>query len=175
MCTYYSAHRCTALSNGETEDAAIDHSGHGIYFAVPPRLAYGFSPPSRLGSPHVIAFTGAHCLLAPFLSPFLSPLFQHTLRCQSVPVQNTTQCGQFTHTTISPYSIPVAGTWTAGGATLTISGDQWKSNASWGVTDRVVHAFSPTVAIAQVPADGRRAFMHASMHMHPCASLASFP
>jgi hypothetical protein len=66
---------------------------------------------------------------------------------------NTTQCGPFSHSFHTPYTIPIAGSWTGGGESITITDDTWTSVASWGTTERTIFAFSSSAIIAQMPAD----------------------
>jgi len=66
---------------------------------------------------------------------------------------DTDQCGQFTHTTMTPYTIPVAGTWAVGAGTLTVTSEQWQSVQSWGTTVKTIKTFGPQYMISQMPAD----------------------
>lgn len=70
-----------------------------------------------------------------------------------------TKCGSFEHTYMTPYTIPVAGSWStpgAWGSDLTIDNEQWKSVARYeggGTTIRKIRAFGENFALAQMPAD----------------------
>jgi len=66
---------------------------------------------------------------------------------------DTDQCGQFTHSTMTPYTMPVAGTWAVGAGTLTVTDDQWQSVQSWGTTVKTIKTFGPDFMVSQMPAD----------------------
>jgi hypothetical protein len=66
---------------------------------------------------------------------------------------NTTQCGEFSHTLLSPATNPLIGSWDNGGDALTITEDTWTNVASWGTTTRTIYAYSDSALIAQSSAD----------------------
>jgi hypothetical protein len=69
---------------------------------------------------------------------------------------NTTHgCGgQFSHSALTPYAMPLAGTWTTNfGSTLTITSAEWKSSSSWGTSVYRIEAYGANWVLMQNPAD----------------------
>ena len=62
-------------------------------------------------------------------------------------------CNGFSHTLLTPFAMPIAGTWTTNfGSTLTISATQWKSVASWGTSVHTIEAYGANWVLMQNPA-----------------------
>ena len=75
---------------------------------------------------------------------------------------DTDQCGQFTHSTMTPYTMPVAGTWAVGAGTLTVTDDQWQSVQSWGTTVKTIKTF-----VSRAPAEPTHPHAHSQqLHSH---------
>ena len=62
--------------------------------------------------------------------------------------------GQFSHTALTPYSMPLAGTWTTNyGQTLTITSAEWKSESSYGTSISRIEAYGADWVLMQNAAD----------------------
>jgi len=96
----------------------------------------------------------AYCTSIMSASTAAEALSNDTSAVYSATNQGAGGCGQFSHTSVTAYAMPKAGTWLSNyGQYVTVTNNRWYSSSSYGRSATTIEAYGPSWYISQNAAD----------------------